>query len=173
MKRRSRARQRGISTVSNVLESAMVMGWFVMLVLGEKAVSSAADARRGAETAAEQSAVRSAAGYCSGAGASVMRAQATPSIIPNGKPNVSSAVSMVQALGLGSQRTFPNYILPMKNVMVQARSSADATPGELDPSKKTFEAARDMGCLEKPLDLPRGSMDEYRIKLWMQNLMGY
>lgn len=173
MKRRSRARQRGVSVVSNVLESAMVMGWFVMLVLGEKAVSSATDARRGAETAAEQSAVKSAANYCSGQGASVMKASASPSIIPNGKPNVASAVALVQALGLGSQKTFPNYILPMKNVMVQSRSSAEATPGDTNPAGKSFEGSRDLGCQEKPLDSPRGSMDEYRMKMWLQNLKGY
>ncbi len=172
-RRRSRAKQRGVSTVSNVLESAMVMGWFVMLVLGEKGVSSAADARRGAESAAEQSAVSSAASYCQGKGANVMRAQASPSVIPNGKPNVSSAVAMVQALGLGSQRTFPNYILPMKNVMVQSTSSAEEVPGEVNPAGKKFEGARDLGCLEKPLDVPKGSMDEYRMKLWLQNLKGY
>ena len=42
-------RQRGLAEVGTVLECAMVMGWFAFLILGEKSVSNAADARRSAE----------------------------------------------------------------------------------------------------------------------------
>lgn len=170
---RSRARSRGISHVSTVLESAMVMGWFVILLLGEKAVSSATDARREAETAAEESATKSAANMCSPQSASVGKARTSPSVISNGVPKVAAAIAMVQALGLGGQRTFPNYIKPLKNVLVQAQSTADQVPGQVNPAGKSFEGMRDLGCLEKPIDIPRGSMDEYRMRLWIQNLQGY
>lgn len=173
MKRRSRVGQRGVSAVSNVLESAMVMGWFVVLLLGEKAVSNATDARRYAETAADESASKSAANYCQGQGASVGKANASPSVVQNGKPQVQAAIAMVQALGLGQQRTFPNYVKPLLNVLVQSRSSADPVPGDVNPANKQFEGLRDLGCLEKPIDIPKGSMDEYRQKLWQQNLQGY
>ena len=173
MRRRSRARQRGISHVSNVLEAAMVMGWFVALLLGEKGVSNAADARRYAESAAEESATKSSASYCQPQNASVGSARTSPSPIANGKPQVESAVALIQALGLGQQRTFPNYQKPLMNVLVQSQSSADAVPGDVNPAGKTFEGQRDLGCLEKPLDVPKGSMDEYRQKLWEQNLKGY
>lgn len=173
--RRLRARkgQRGISHVGTVLESAMVMGWFVVLLLGEKAVSSATDARREAETAAEESASKSAANMCQPQSASVGKARTSPSVISNGVPKVAAAIAMVQALGLGGQRTFPNYIKPMQNVLVKAQSAADQVPGQVNPAGKQFEAQRDLGCLEKPLDSPMGSMNEYRMRLWIQNLQGY
>jgi pyruvate/2-oxoglutarate dehydrogenase complex dihydrolipoamide acyltransferase (E2) component len=173
VKRRSRATQRGFSSVGTVLESAMVMGWFVVLLLGEKGVSSAADARRSAESAAEESATKSSANECQAQGASVGKASASPSVKQNGKPQVESAVALVQALGLGQQRTFPNYVKPLQNVVVQASSSADEVAGDVNPANKTFEGSRDRGCLEKPIDAPKGSMDEYRSKLWEQNLKGY
>ncbi len=171
--RRSRARQRGFSSVGTILESAMVMGWFVVLLLGEKGVSNAADARRSAESAAEESATKSAANQCQPQGASVPKTQTSPSVIANGKPQVESAVALVQALGLGQQRTFPNYVKPLQNVLVQARSQADEVAGDVNPGGKSFEGQRDLGCLEKPIDAPKGSMDEYRSKLWEQNLKGY
>ncbi len=170
---RARGGQRGISHVSNVLESAMVMGWFVVLLLGEKAVSSATDARREAETAAEESATKSSANMCQPQSASVGRARTSPSVISNGVPKVAAAIAMVQALGLGGQRTFPNYIKPMQNVLVQAKSAADQVPGQVNPAGRSFEGRRDLGCLEKPIDIPKGSMDEYRLRLWIQNLQGY
>ncbi len=170
---RRRARQRGISHTSNVLEAAMVMGWFVVLLLGEKAVSNATDARRYAESAAEESAVKSSANYCQAQGANVATATANASPLSQNKPDVASAVAMIQALGLGQQRTFPDYLNPLKNVMVQSQSSADAVPGDVNPAGKQFQGQRDLGCQEKPLDVPKGSMDEYRQKLWQQNLQGY
>jgi len=56
---------------------------------------------------------------------------------------------------------------------VQARSQADEVAGDVNPGGKSFEGQRDLGCLEKPIDAPKGSMDEYRSKLWEQNLKGY
>jgi hypothetical protein len=94
-------------------------------------------------------------------------------VIQNGVPQVQSAVALVQALGLGQQRTFPNYTKPLKNVLVQGTSSADEVAGDVNPAGKTFEGSRDLGCIEKPIDTPMGSMNQYRQKLWEQNLRGY
>ena len=177
MKRRAllrRGRQRGVSSVSNIMESAMVMGWFVVLLLGEMSVSSATDARRFAEDAAAESASKSAASYCQAQGAQIKTASAQGSSIPNGTPpGVAAAIAMVQALGLGNQPTFPNYIKPLLNILVKSRSSAEKVPGQVDPSGKTFEGLRDLGCLEKPLDRKEGSMEFYRQMLWQRNLQGY
>ena len=170
---RARAGQAGFSTVGTILESAMVMGWFVALLLGEKGVSNAADARRSAESAAEESATKSSANQCKPQSASVGNARTSPSVIANGKPDVASAIALVQALGLGQQRTFPNYVKPLQNVLVQGQAAADAVPGDVNPAGKTFEGQRDLGCLEKPNDTSQGSMDQYRAKLWEQNLKGY
>jgi hypothetical protein len=170
---RARAGQRGISSVGTILESAMVMGWFVVLLLGEKGVSSATDARRSAESAAAESATKSSANQCQPQSAGASGARTSPSVISNGKPQVESAVALVQALGLGQQRTFPNYVKPLQNVLVQSTSSAEEVPGDVNPAGKQFEGQRDLGCLERPIDLPNGSMDQYRAKLWEQNLRGY
>lgn len=170
---RARRGQRGITTVPTVLESAMVMGWFVVLLLGEKGVSSAADARRSAETAAEESATRSSANECQPESASAARARTSPQVIQNGVPQVQPAVAMVQALGLGQQRTFPSYVKPLKNVLVQGTSSAEGVAGDVNPAGKTFGGSRELGCLEKPIDTPMGSMNQYRQKLWEDHLRGY
>jgi len=170
---RARARQRGISHTSNDLEAAMVMGWFCVLLLGEKAVSNAADARRYAESAAEESAVKSSASYCQAQSAQVATASANASTLSQNTPDVASAVGMIEALWLGQQRTFPDYTNPLKNVTVQSQSSAEAVPGDVNPAGKQFQGERDLGCQEKPLDQPKGSMDEYRQKMWQQNLEGY
>lgn len=169
-----RGRQRGVSSVSNIMESAMVMGWFVVLLCGEMSVSSATDARRYAEDAAAESASKSAANYCQAQPAQIKTASAQGSSIPNGTPpGVAAAIAIVQALGLGNQPTFPNYLKPLLNVLVKSRASAEKTPGEVDPSGKTFEGLRDLGCLEKPLDRKQGSMEFYRQVLWQRNLQGY
>lgn len=169
---RKRARARGVSTVSTVLESAMVMGWFVALILGEKQVSNATDARRKAETASEESATAGSANYCTPSSPSTNGAQTSPSVEQSGKPNVSSAVSLVQGLGLGSERTFANYTTPMKNVVVSSTSTANPVEGK-PADDKQFQGQRQLGCLEKPLDVPKGTLDSYRQKLWNQNLQGY
>jgi len=170
---RSRTNERGVSHVSNVLECAMVMGWFAILVLGERAVSSATDARRYAETSAEQSATASSANQCLPQMRNVRGAISIPSVIPNGIPPASAAVPMILALGLGQQRTFPNYVKPLLNVLVTSSATADAVPGDVNPGGKQFEGLRDLGCSEKPLDLPMGSMDQYRQRLWQLHLQGY
>jgi len=162
-----------INPVSNVLEAAMVMGWFAILVLGERSGSSATDARRYAETSAEQTATASSANQCQPQQVNVMNATSSPSVISNGKPQVAAAVALIQALGLGQQRTFPNYIKPLLNVLVSSKSIADAVPGEVNPGGKSFEGFRNLGCSEKPLDTPKGSMDQYRQRLWQLNLEGY
>ena len=170
---RARASERGFSSVGTILESAMVMGWFVALLLSEKGVSSAVDARRSAEAAAEESATKSSASQCQPEPVTAGHAQTTSSVLPNGRPQVQSALAIVQALGLGQQRTFPNYVKPLQSVSVQGKSLADEVAGDVNPAGKSFESKRSLGCLERPIDVPKGSMEQYRAKLWEQNLKGY
>lgn len=170
----SRRARRGVSPVSTVLEAAMVMGWFAVLVLGERAVSSAADARRSAENAAEQSSTQSSAAYCAPAAVTLGAARAVPSVTPSGKPNVSIAISLISTLGgTAGARTWQYYVKALVTVRVKSTATASPTPGDNDPSDNTFEAVRRQGCLEKPLDLPKGTMDAYRQVFWIKNLMGY
>jgi hypothetical protein len=147
-----------------VLEAAMVMVWMVALVLGERAVARATDARRSAEDAAEQSASESSGSYCSGKSASVRSAHSNPSIMAGGKPDVQAAISAIAGLGLGGQRTFPYYLLPLQKVGVTASATAD---------EREFVANRNLGCLERPLDVPQGTLGIYRMILWLTNLKGY
>jgi hypothetical protein len=171
---RSRRASRGVSPVSTVLEAAMVMGWFAILVLGERAVSSAADARRSAETAAEQSSTQSSAGYCTPSAVTIGTARAAASVTSSTKPNVSIAISLISALGGATgARTWQYYVKALVTVQVKSTATASPVPGDNDPSDRTFEADRRQGCLEKPLDLPKGTMDVYRHVFWIKNLMGY
>src|SRR5215472_2347537 len=59
-----RWRTRGFSHVATTIEAAAVMGWFVILILGEKYLSDATTARRAAENTAQQGVVESAMSYC-------------------------------------------------------------------------------------------------------------
>ncbi len=63
-----RRRSRGFSHVSQTIEAAAIMGWFVILVLGEKYVSDATMARRRTEISVQESAVATAMGTCGGGG---------------------------------------------------------------------------------------------------------
>jgi hypothetical protein len=154
----------------------MVMGWFVVLMVGEKTVSSAADARRSAEDTAQQAASKTSTSYCQG-GASAQsapglpRANANPSVAPNGTPEAQRALMAIAGLGIPRTQTFPYYTDPLKNVKVEARSQADKDDDRA--RGKTFLGERQLGCLERPLDSPKGTLDQYRHPLWQKNLQGY
>jgi hypothetical protein len=175
---RARAGQRGMSTISLTLESALIMMWFVVVILGELAVSRAATARRAAEQAAESSTARTSAEYCRPSAITVGTARVDISIISNGKPNgVSAAIAIIQALGgVGGGRTWAYYILPLLNGDARATATADrivVPMSNADPSSRRFFAERNAGCLEKPLDVPAGTMNFYRNAMWVKNLLGY
>jgi hypothetical protein len=145
----------------------MVIGWFVALILGEKAVSSATDARRSAEDSAEESATGSSANHCTPKPAKVGKAQAMPSIGMGTMPQAQAAVGIASGIGVGGERTFPNYVLPIKTVSVTARAMND------EGTPRQFTGERGLGCTEKSLDQPKGSMGQYRMKIWATNLQGY
>jgi hypothetical protein len=152
----------------------MVMGWFCALILGEKKVCNAADARRSAEEAAQSAASKSSGSYCAGGGGEpgtpgLPNASVNASIVPNGKPDAQRAISAIAGLGIGGQPTFPYYTLPLQNVRVKASSQAQSDDGD----NRSFFAERSLGCLERPLDMPTGQLDAYRLKIWVTNLMGY
>jgi hypothetical protein len=148
--------------VSAVLEAAMVMGWFVALVLGEKLVSQATTARRTAEDSARSSASTSAGGYC--APARIGRATVTPSIDAKPKLDAQAAIGAIAGLGLGAQRTFPYYVLPLLGIDIGA---------EMKAVDRRFAAVRRLGCLERPLDTAAGSLPLYRHAMWLTTLKGY
>lgn len=173
---RARSKQRGVTATSTVFEAALIMAWFAVLILGEVAVGRAADARRAAENAAETSAVGSGSRYCIPVSANGPNVRVNVSINTNNMPSqIQAALAIVAALGgVSGSRTWGYYIKPLLRVAVGSQASADAVPGaEADPSKRTFEAQRSQGCIERPLDLPKGTMDTYRNIMWVKNLMGY
>ena len=175
---RGRRAQRGMSTISLTLEAALIMMWFVVVILGELAVSRAATARRSAEGAAESSTAMTAAQYCKPSPIMIGKARVDISIITNGKPNgVAAAIAIIQALGgVSGGRTWGYYILPLLNGDARATATADRIDvpmSNADPSSRRFFAERNTGCLEKPLDTPAGTMNFYRHAMWMKNLFGY
>ena len=157
---RRRARQRGVGHVASILELAMVMGWFVVMILAEKTLSHANDARRSAEVSAVESASSTSGSACEGGGADVVQ---------NGLPQASGIISALAGLGVPQTRTFAYYIDPMKTARATSRVAA------ADPSLdgKTFEAERQLACVEQPKDTPEGSLALYRLPIWLHNLSGY
>jgi hypothetical protein len=153
----------------------MVMGWFVVLLLAEQRLSAANDARRSAELTAQTIASNASGSYCLpiSAGASDFPglanlpgapAIATPSIVPNGTMSVSSATGIISTFGFGRPQTYGYYVNPLLKVHVKAKSTVDV---------QVFEGERQLSCLERPLDLPKGSIDVYRHPMWIKNLLGY
>jgi hypothetical protein len=151
----------------------MVMGWFVVLLLAEQRLSSANDARRSAETAAQTMASNTSGSYCSPIGVSDfpglpgvpgVPSIATPSIVPNGTMSVGTALSIISMMGFGRPQTYGYYVNPLLKVHVKAKSTIDV---------QVFEGERQLSCLEKPLDRVKGSIDIYRHPMWIKNLLGY
>lgn len=172
---RKRARQRGITHIPSILEAAMVMGWFVVMIVGEKTVSSANDARRSAENSAQQTASTTSGAACQGghleSSPGLPPATGAPNIFPNGMPQAQGAIGAIAGLGVPPTKTFPYYVDPLENVKVQTKATAQ---GENDRAKgKSFEGQRQLGCVEKPLDSPQGSLEDYRMPIWAKNLQGY
>lgn len=173
---KGRARRRGVTHVGTVLEAAMVMGWFVVMIVGEKSVSSANDARRSAENKATQTALTSSGKYCQGGSAAdapgLPQASGGPQVFANGMPQAERAISAIAGLGIPRTQTFPYYTDPLKNVRVETESTAQGDVNDRAKGK-TFRGERQLGCLERPLDTPQGTLDQYRHPLWQTNLQGY
>ncbi len=157
MKRRSK--QRGVGHVASILELTMVMGWFVIMILAEKTLSSANDARRSAEVDAVESASSTSGSACEGG----------DGVISKGIPQVSSALSALNGLGVPQTRTFAYYTDPLKAV----RATRHATGEDQGLDGKSFEAERQLACVERPRDKAEGSLSLYRLPIWLRNLQGY
>lgn len=175
VKRRWRGRSRGFSHVAMTLEAAAVMGWFVVLVLGEKYLGDAVSARRSAEDKVQQSSVQSAMSYCQGSPSSAIQNGATGNVQvkPNGTLSISQIASIVMGLGLGKEKTWPNYIEPFQGSFSTA-SSGGVKPHELvGTGTHTFTGDRAMACLERSKDSPIPSIDQYRSSVFDTTIRGY
>jgi len=172
--------KRGFSHVSMTLEAAAVMGWFVVLVLGEKYVGDATSARRAAEDSVEQSSVASAMSYCAGggagasAGSAAAPVQGSADVRQNGKLSISSVLSIIAGLGLGSQKSFPLYTEPFQGAFATA-SSGGVTPHRLvGEGTHTFSGNRNLACLEPPKAVsPIPDLLSYRSSIFDTTVRGY
>lgn len=169
----NRARRRGFTISSVILELAMIAGWFVVLIVSEKALSDGVNARRSVEDSATASATQSSAAFCASTLAGIAQDPRLPRpsldvAIESGElPSVAKIFSMLMALGMGSHTSFAYYTLPSLRIRVDAR--VDDGHGNL------FKANRGLGCLERSLALPSVAMEikMARLPMWLQNIMGY
>ncbi len=181
MMRRSqskRARQRGFSHVATTLEAAAVLGWLVVLVLGEKLINDAVTARRAVEDTAEQSSVAAAAGYCetNRTVASTIPGTAARGITvasPDGKLDIQNLLALLNGLGIGAQRTMTLYTMPLRS------STSRALQGDVhaDPlvggGSYTFRGERSFACQERAVDIPQTSIADYRKSIFDTNILGF
>jgi hypothetical protein len=149
--------------VSMILESAAVMGWFVILVLGEKYLDDATRSRRGAEDRAEEMTVLTAmSGECTG--------------IQTGTPDVSSfVVPLASGLGINVP-TLPNYVRPFVAAATTKLGDRVQAAPPLDFTSGTFRARRTEACLEPSLDSPGAPwslLGRARDQLFVRHIMGY
>ncbi len=148
---------------SMVLESAAVMGWFVILVLGEKYLDDATRSRRKAEDRAEEVTVLTAmSGNCTG--------------IQTGMPDISSFVApLVSGLGINVP-TLPNYVKPFFAAATTKLGDRVQAAPPLNFTSGTFRARRTEACLEPPLDSPGAPwslLGRARDQLFVRNILGY
>jgi hypothetical protein len=160
-----------------MLEISAVMGWFVVLVLGEKFVGDAVTARRAAEISAQESVSSSAMSYCAGSSASPTSiGQAVHSAIDvavNGKPDLSQIIGIVAGLGLGSQKTFSLYLDPLQESTAGAQSAQVKPHPLVGQGTYRFDVQRTMACLERSKDSPIPDIAEYRNAIFTTDIQGY
>lgn len=174
---RGRHCRRGFSHVSTMLEISAVMGWFVVLVLGEKFVGDAVTARRAAEISAQESVSSSAMQYCGGSSPSPtsigQSVRSALDVAVNGTPDLSEIIGIVAGLGLEYQKTFSLYLDPLRESTAGAQSGT-VTPHPLVGSGSySFNVHRTMACLERSKDSPIPDIAEYRNSIFTTNIQGY
>jgi hypothetical protein len=177
---RRRARSRGFSHVTQTIEAAAVMAWFVLLVIGEKFVGDATSARRSTEDAVKQSSVSS---ECQTATYGVPLPGAVPvtatlGIGINGVPQLTSSEipSIIAGLGLTSLRTLPVYFKPFQSTTARAAALEVTAGAPLNFRSGTFEGVRSLACLEPSLDSPGApwvNIEASRTMIYVQNVLGY
>lgn len=173
-----RSRRRGFSHVSTTLEAAAVLGWLVVLVLGEKLINDAVTARRAVEDTAEQSSVAAAAAYCEtnrtvGSTIPGTAAGGMTFAVTDGRLDIQNLLSLLTGLGIGAQRTMPLYTLPLRS------STSRAAQGEVhaDPlvggGTYAFQGERSLACQERAVDVPQNSIADYRKSIFDTNIAGF
>lgn len=177
-RRRRIIRARGFSHVGTTLEAAAIMGWFVVLVLGEKFLNDAATARRSAEGAVQQTVVSTATSYCQGGALAAQdvggpTAHGGAQSVTNGALSVGDLLSLFKGLGFGQQPTFSLYSDPLQATTVNGQTTGVRPHPLVGSGSHDFKAIRSLACLEKPKDSPKPSLEPYRTTIFDLNIRGY
>lgn len=197
---RRRGRRRGFSHVTQTIEAAAVMGWFVILVLGEKYLGDATASRRSAEVSVQESVVASAMGECGGgsglgaglgnlgsaagvaqnllAGGGRVPVSANLDIGGNGAPKLTlgSIPQLIMGLGLGKLPTLPIYSKSFQRSNARASAGAVTAAAPLNFRSGNFQASRSMACLEPSLDSPGApwvNIKASRTLIFITTILGY
>ena len=175
---RNRARQRGMNPMSITMETAAVLSWFVVMILGEKLVGDATAARRSVTNATQQSARVNSASYCQGgsnASASSGGFTATPnmSMGSNGTPDIGSFMSIIASMGFGGQQTMQLFSMPFQQTTATANVDNVKAATLLGGNSFSFSSTASGACREKPLDKPGTSITDYRNSVFLTNIQGW
>jgi hypothetical protein len=172
----------GFSHIATTLETAAVMGWFVVLILGEKYMDDATRARRSAESSAEQSASVSAMGFCQG-GAPINVNRGAVAVHPSlkvtitGMPDVATlALTLIQAVGAGSLKPLALYTKSLQTSEASATAETVKAAAPLGYTSGVFRGHRSVACLERSLDSPGApwaNLGKAASDIFNQNIKGY
>jgi hypothetical protein len=183
LRSRLRARSGGFSHISQTIEAAAVMAWFVILVVGEKYVGDSTSARRSTENAVQQSSVASAIRHCQGGGEGLsfpgpVQVSSGVGVHVNGMPQVTmnEIPSIISGLGVTSLRTLPVYFKPFQTTSARATAAEVTAGAPLSFRSGEFEGVREMACLEPSLDSPGApwvSIESSRTMIFVKNVLGY
>lgn len=175
--------QRGFSHVSTMLETAAIVGWFAVVLAGEKRLDSAVTARRAVEIGAQDSASVSAA-----------RCQSFPvtpalgDVSASAKVNVASvdrlgletaALPFVPSMAVSYPEAFHAQQTPLRHTAssaLNARLQAEDGPdGTADDVLHRVSATRQLSCQDIPQATPTADEPIRRLRsaIWERNLRGY
>lgn len=174
----SRRSERGFTHVSFVLEASAVLGWFAVLVLGERLVGDATTARRAVEVAAQQSSVVLSTSYCEGEAEPATtlagyRPDANAGVEGRGAPDVGAVLSLARVLGIGSQPTFRVYTSEAQTASARATQGGIRGAKQVGDAAHTFEGQRSLACRERSADTPSTSIAKYRASIFDTNIKGF
>lgn len=154
-----------MSYVTNMLETAAIIGWFAVVLAGTKRLDNAVTARRTAETDAENAATIAAA-RC-GNVLNVDRLGLETSSLPIVPP------------GLGYRQAFPAQQTPLRHTFSKTTNARvqpeDLPDGSAENVLHSVTATRQLSCQDIPQSTPTpdARIQSLRTQIWMTNLRGY
>ncbi len=93
----------------------------------------------------------------------------------NGTPSIGSLLSIIEGLGFGggAQPTFALFTKEFQNASVSASVNNVTAAKLVGGNSYSFTSTSNQSCREQALDKPGTSISDYRISVYISNIMGW